>query len=68
MKEAYKVEGMTCNHCATHVTEALETVDAVKSAKVSLKKQEVIIKTEEAVDFEILQTAVADAGYTLRRD
>ncbi|MEK7780268.1 MAG: heavy metal-associated domain-containing protein, partial [Verrucomicrobiota bacterium] len=31
-----RVEGMTCNNCARHVTEAIQSVSGVQSAMVSL--------------------------------
>ena len=37
-KTHLKIEGMTCQHCVSHVTEALEGVAGVASAKVNLKK------------------------------
>ncbi|MDR0300309.1 MAG: cation transporter [Streptococcaceae bacterium] len=61
----YKIEGMTCDHCVHHVTQALETVEGVSSAKVSLKKEEAVVKAEEGVSVETLKAAVAEAGYSL---
>ncbi|WFR76699.2 cation transporter [Lactococcus lactis] len=39
MKETLKIEGMTCDHCVMHVTNALEAIEGVEKAKVSLKKK-----------------------------
>ena len=64
-KTIYKIEGMTCDHCVMHVTNALESVEGVKSAKVSLKKKEAIVKADESVGVEKLQSAVTAAGYSL---
>ncbi|GAB2028217.1 cation transporter [Lactovum odontotermitis] len=64
-KTTYKIEGMTCEHCAHHVTEALESVSGVKSAKVSLKKNEAEVKADDTVTTDSLETAVAAAGYKL---
>lgn len=64
-KDTFKVEGMTCEHCAKHVTEALESVVGVKSAKVSLKKKEATIKYEAPAEFSNLEAAVVGAGYKL---
>ena len=44
MKETLKIEGMTCDHCVMHVTNALEAIDGVEKAKVSLKKNEALVK------------------------
>jgi copper chaperone len=45
-KTHLKIEGMTCQHCVSHVTEALEGVAGVASAKVNLKKGEAVVKSE----------------------
>ena len=61
-KTHLKIEGMTCQHCVSHVTEALEGVAGVASAKVNLKKGEAVVKSED-VSLEQLSVAVAAAGY-----
>ena len=51
MKETLKIEGMTCDHCVMHVTNALEAIDGVEKAKVSLKKNEAcLLYTSDAAD------------------
>ena len=61
----FKVEGMTCNHCVMHVTEALEKAPGVKKAEVSLddKKAVVTLKKEGAVSNEALIETIKEAGY-----
>ena len=61
-KTHLKIEGMTCQHCVSQVTEALEGVAGVASAKVNLKKGEAVVKSEDA-SLEQLSAAVAAAGY-----
>ena len=56
-----KVTGMTCNHCVTHVTNALEGVAGVREAKVSLEKGEAVVEgSARAAD---LIAAVKEEGY-----
>lgn len=62
-KETLKIEGMTCDHCAMHVTHALESVAGVKKAKVSLKKKEAVVSFDEQATKEMMSQAVAAAGY-----
>ncbi|GFH40320.1 heavy-metal-associated domain-containing protein [Lactococcus insecticola] len=63
-KTVLKIDGMTCNHCVMHVTEALESVSGVKSAKVNLKKGEAVVKSDsEILDLAAASVAVAAAGY-----
>jgi len=63
-KTTLTVEGMTCGHCAMRVSEALEGVEGVKAASVSLDKKEVAVEfKKEKIEDEILITAVEKAGY-----
>ena len=61
MKRELKVEGMMCQHCVRHVTDALQAVEGVKTAEVDLKKKRAVVETDVAD--EILVKAVEDAGY-----
>jgi copper ion binding protein len=63
MKTLLTVEGMTCDHCVKHVTEALENIAGVKSAKVNLKKKSAEVKHEDQVTLEAMKAAVTEAGY-----
>ena len=61
MKRELKVEGMMCQHCVRHVTDALQAVEGVKTAEVDLKKKRAVVETDVAD--EVLVKAVEDAGY-----
>jgi copper ion binding protein len=58
-----KVEGMTCDKCATTVKKTLEGIKGVEKAKVSLEKKEAIVKFQEGVDMKTLLEAVNAQGY-----
>lgn len=61
-----KVEGMTCEHCQRHVTEALESVPGVAEAKVALEAGEANVTYDPAqADLSAMARAVAEAGYRL---
>lgn len=62
MKETLKIDGMTCDHCVMHVTNALESVEGVEKAKVSLKKK-ALVKFDAPADLDQMALAVAEAGY-----
>ncbi len=59
------VNGMTCNNCARHDTEAIQSVPAVQSATVSLsaKSASVRWKPEAIRDPDAVLTAISKAGY-----
>ena len=55
------VTGMTCAHCATAVTRALQSVPGVESAKVSLEQGEATVVG--SADVRRLIQAVQNEGY-----
>ena len=63
MKKTILVDGMMCRHCVKHVKDALEKVDGVKSAEVSLENKTAVVELEREVDSDILLAAVTEAGY-----
>jgi copper ion binding protein len=65
MKTTLKIEGMSCEHCVHHVTEALKGVAGVSSAKVDLKKKSAEVEHGDSVTQAALKTAVEEAGYEL---
>ena len=58
-----KVEGMMCDHCVAHVTEALEGVKGVKNVRVSLADGTAELDAGLLVKNDALVKAVEDAGY-----
>lgn len=62
MKTTFKVEGMMCMNCVKHVKSALERIEGVENADVSLENGEAIV--EGRFDANKAAAAVTDAGYT----
>ena len=63
VKKTVEIRGMHCEHCVAHVTEALEALPGVKSAKVSLKRENAVVKlADDSVSDEELLAAVKAAG------
>lgn len=64
MKEtALKVEGMTCNHCKAAVEGALNELNGVESATVSLQDHRVDVIHNETVTLQQMVEAVEEQGY-----
>jgi copper ion binding protein len=63
MKTTLKIDGMSCEHCVKHVTEALKGIKGVKSAKVSLKDNNAVVEHGDEASLEALKAAVVEAGY-----
>jgi Cu2+-exporting ATPase/Cu+-exporting ATPase len=59
------VEGMTCQHCVHHVTEALREVPGVSEVSVSLQEKAATLSVEEGFSPEQAATALDEAGYKL---
>lgn len=57
------IEGMSCQHCVNHVKNALEELDGIKSAKVSLENKWAEIELSQDVANEKIKEAIEDAGY-----
>ncbi|MGK4219141.1 heavy-metal-associated domain-containing protein [Kocuria marina] len=62
------MEGMTCGHCASSVTEELTTVDGVSEVHIDLVAggiSTVTVTADRALSVEAVRAAVKAAGYTL---
>ncbi len=65
----YKIHGMTCNGCRTHVEELLNSVEGVSKATVNLEKEEAVVEMDDKTSLQTLQKALADDGgsYTISK-
>ncbi|MEH6781267.1 MAG: cation transporter [Rhodoglobus sp.] len=64
----YLVEGMTCNHCVSSVTEELTEVAGVTEVTVDLASglpSTVSITSDAPLDDATVGAAIEEAGYTL---
>lgn len=63
MRKKITIEGMSCQHCAAHVTKALTELDGVKNVDVNLSAGIAIIETDKDVKDDTIRSAVDEAGY-----
>ena len=63
MEKKLKVEGMMCQHCVKHVTEALAAVEGVEKVDVSLEEGTATVRCAEGVTDDALLAAVRGADY-----
>lgn len=63
MKKTIYIEGMCCPHCSGAVEKALAGLAGVSSAKVDLEAKQAVVEANSSISDEMLQKAVADAGY-----
>lgn len=63
MRKDLFIEGMMCQNCVKHVTNALTGIPGTSDVEVSLDKKMAAVSVPETVSDETLKTAVTDAGY-----
>lgn len=62
-----KIDGMTCGHCVSSITEELNEVPGVSNVQVTLAAggtSTAVITTNSAIESSVLEAAVTEAGYT----
>jgi copper ion binding protein len=56
-----QVEGMSCNHCVSKVTQSVRKVDAGAKVEVDLGAQ--CVRVDSTADLEEIAGAITEAGY-----
>ncbi len=62
MRHTYKIHGMTCNGCRSHVEHTLNAVEGVTKATVDLEKAEAIIEMDGHIPLSTFKKALEDDG------
>ena len=62
-KKTYSVTGMHCEKCVARVKKAIEGIDGVRAAKVSLEGNNAIVKMDSEVADETIIAAVEAEGF-----
>ncbi|MFZ9109024.1 MAG: heavy-metal-associated domain-containing protein [Ilumatobacteraceae bacterium] len=60
------IDGMSCQNCVRHVTDALTGLDDVQSVTVSLEDRTATVTSTDTLSLPLARAAVEDAGYTIR--
>ncbi|WP_439892624.1 heavy-metal-associated domain-containing protein [Ralstonia sp. 25C] len=60
----FSVEGMSCGHCVSAVTRAVQQIDATANVQVDLSKQIVAVTTGAPTD--TVKAAIEQAGYPVK--
>lgn len=64
MQTTLNIDGMTCGGCVKSVTNALNQVEGVQNAEVSLENKSVKIDFDDSqTDLDTLKQAIEDAGF-----
>ena len=59
------IDGMSCEHCVRHVTEALEALSGVEAVAVNLADRQASLQTDDDFDEAAARDAVDEAGYEI---
>jgi len=65
MKKKIFIEGMSCQHCVHHVTEALKEIGGVQSVRVDLKGKFAEVEISHEIEDSVFAAAIDDAGYEM---
>lgn len=63
----YSVPNVSCNHCATHVQNALQPLEGVKKVDVDLASKSVTVDFDAPATDLQLRAALAEIGYPAAR-
>ncbi len=62
---SYTVQGMTCSHCVSSVTEEVSAVPGVDDVQVDLDSGAMTVSGNNLPDDAAIRAAVAEAGYSV---
>lgn len=65
VRSEYTVVGMTCEHCASAVTEELTRLPGVRDVEVELSTGQVTVDSDALLPLDEVRAAVDEAGYEL---
>lgn len=68
MTTQLKIQGMSCDHCVAAVKQALEGVDGVQRADVTLEPGKATVEHEHGTPLAALVGAVEEEGYEASRE
>ncbi len=61
------IDGMNCGHCVSFVTMALEKIEGVSGARVSLEANNALVEIDDSkVTDEMMVSAIKEAGYAVK--
>jgi len=64
-QSTYTVQGMTCGHCVSSVTEEVSALDGVQAVEVDLASGVVTVTSDRDLADDDVRAAVTEAGYQL---
>ena len=65
--KTYTVNGMTCGHCVSSVTQEVSKIEGVTRVDVDLASGRVTVESDKSLDDADFEAAVDEAGYSVLR-
>lgn len=62
----FEVEGMTCGHCVSSVSDHVGQIDGVRDVSIDLASGRLEVLADRHISRETVEAAVSSAGYALR--
>ena len=66
-KQEFKVRGMTCEACAKLIKVKLMKVPSIINVAVNLREKQLMIESDEDINFDTLSISLTGTGYQLFR-
>ncbi len=66
-KSTLKVDGMTCAHCTTRITSALNELEGISKVKTNLKNQTVTFSHKKETDLSVVENKLKEMGYKITK-
>lgn len=63
MNKKVLIEGMRCQNCVNHATEALSELNGISNVEVNLKKKYALIEANSNVKDAEIKAAIDEVGY-----
>lgn len=63
IKKSYDVEGMHCEKCVARVKNAIEGIEGVRAAKVTLEPGSALVKMDAEIADDVIIAAVEAEGF-----
>ena len=62
MDSTYSIGGMSCQHCVMHIKQEVAKIPGVTSVALDLDDAQLVIESDDQIDFDLVQSAVEEAG------
>ncbi|MDC3227141.1 heavy-metal-associated domain-containing protein [Acidimicrobiaceae bacterium] len=65
MTTKFTVPEISCDHCKSTIIDTLSTVDVIELVEVSIETKDVILKSSEEIDLDLVKSLLDEQGYTV---